>query len=339
MKTLLLILCIFSTSLLVQSQVPTKSLEDYGVKYTVAEKVPEQLIFLMGTYKDGASNKTIQLKNDGTLSLDGKIFNYWFECTDDNFIATMPYFDSYSKIIPTAQQSKYSQINLIVEAPYKQQSSFTIDNKTYRSKDFKIINFQIWRAVISIDKKMAFLDGMYSKVINGNTQQYNTITKNGFLAPLSGDLKAMCDCISIHEKPTLADREHFDYGFEKRLMDFAGADVTKESRESATDKISRWWDKYKTLFRCNTMSFNLEYGSILKFAVAHGYAPFLETIVGTYQMDINYIDPVDNRNMLDYVNDDLQKAIKTQGETHSLVKVLKEYKELLENLGCTPSKK
>ena len=156
--------------------------------------------------------------------------------------------------------------------------------------------------------------------------------------PKPTDIKALCDCISVHEKPTEADKPYFDYGYEKRLMNMAGADVTKESREACTEKISKWWDKYKTLFRCQSSSFDVEKGSILKFAVVQGFAPFLETIVGTYQMDINYIDPADNRNVLDYVNDELTKAIKSQGSAHPKVNVLKEYKELLEDLGCTPSK-
>ena len=103
-------------------------------------------------------------------------------------------------------------------------------------------------------------------------------------------------------------------------------------------KISKWWDKYKTLFCCQSSNFNVEKGGILKFAVVLGFAPFLETIVGTYQMDINYIDPADNGNVLDYVNDEILKTQLTQGFTHPKVKVLKQYKELLEDLGCNPTK-
>ena len=121
-------------------------------------------------------------------------------------------------------------------------------------------------------------------------------------------------------------------------MDLAGADVTKESRESCTEKISKWWNKYKTLVYCRSSTFDVTFGNVLKFAVVQDFAPFLETIVGTYQMDINFIDPWDNRNVLDYVNDNLAITIKIQSSTHPQVKVLKENKELLENLGCTPSK-
>jgi hypothetical protein len=61
-------------------------------------------------------------------------------------------------------------------------------------------------------------------------------------------------------------------------------------------------------------------------------------MVGTYGMDINFIDPIDKRNVLDYVNDELQGAISLQGVSHQKVKVLKEYKQLLEDMGCKPSK-
>ena len=172
------------------------------------------------------------------------------------------------------------------------------------------------------------------------TKTIDAVTDTAGIAPppKPTDIKAFCDCIAIRETPTATDKEYFEYGFEKRLMDFAGANITKKSRESTTAKISKWWDKYKTLFRCNSSTFNVEKGSILKFAIVQGFEPFLETIVGTYQMDINYIDPADNRNVLDYVNDELAKTIKTQGATHPKVNILKEYKQLLENLGCTPSR-
>ncbi len=152
------------------------------------------------------------------------------------------------------------------------------------------------------------------------------------------ETRAMCDCIAIQEKPAEQDKEDFEYGFEKRLMNMAGANIPKDSREAATDKISKWWNKYKTLFRCYSISFNIENGSILKYSVIWGFKPFLENIVGLYNMDINFIDPADNRSLFDYVNDEIKDAIKELGERHPRVKVLKDYKTFIEELGGKPSK-
>ncbi len=164
------------------------------------------------------------------------------------------------------------------------------------------------------------------------------IEADGCPAPKPTDYKAFCDSISIQEKPTNADKEYFSYGYEKRLMDLSCADVSKEPREVAAEKVSKMWSKYNKNFRCQSSTFNVEKGSVLKFAVVQGFAPFLETIVGTYQMDINFVDPADNKNVLDYVNAELKKALATEGPNHPRVKVLKEYKELLQDLGAIPSK-
>lgn len=334
---LLLLLCCNSS--FVQAQLPTKIIDSYGVKFIVAEKVPEELKFLMGSYRDVNSDKTIKLNSDGTINLEGKNFKYWFECTNDNLVAKMPNLEGYyPKDIPAAKRFNYSMLSLIVASPYTLQSTMTFKGKTYASPDSIIVNFRVVHMMVNIEDRKAFINESYKQDISGNLLRFEAVTKVGFIAPIYGDTKGMCDVISIQMKPSEDYKEYFDYDYERMLMNFAGADIKKESRESATAKIIEWWNKYKTMFYCQSSSFNLDYGNILKFAVSKGFAPFLETIVGTYQMDINFIDPADNRNVLDYVNDELKKTISLQGPNHQQVKILKEYKELLEDLGGKPSR-
>lgn len=190
-------------------------------------------------------------------------------------------------------------------------------------------------------KLLLFLFLLFN-VLFCNAQTTNTtkaiVLNNDCPPPTAADYKSFCDSVALREKTPQEYSEYFEYGYEVRLMKLACADITTESREAVTEKISRFWDRYKQNFRCKSSSFNLDKGSVLKFAVELGFAPFLETIVGTYQMDINFIDPADGLNVLDYVNDELKKAIISQGSTHPKVKVLKEYKQLLEDLGGKPSK-
>ena len=156
--------------------------------------------------------------------------------------------------------------------------------------------------------------------------------------PTRTDINVFCDCIEAQETPTLEDRANFEFSYERRLMDMACVDLTKDSREVATEKISKWWDKYKTKFGCTSISFNISNGSILKFSVLMGFKPFIAKIVGTYEMDINFIDPADNRNLWDYVNDELKEATKNLGAGHSRVEYLKQYQILIEEYGGRSSK-
>lgn len=159
-----------------------------------------------------------------------------------------------------------------------------------------------------------------------------------FKEPSLSDIKTLCDCVAIKEKPSGKAAEHYDWAWERRLMVLAGTSIETDGFDVATKKLRCFWEKYKTQFSCHSSTFNLERGSLLKFAISQNFTPMFETMVGTYGMDINFIDPIDKRNVLDYVNDELQGAISLQGVSHQKVKVLKEYKQLLEDMGCKPSK-
>jgi hypothetical protein len=161
---------------------------------------------------------------------------------------------------------------------------------------------------------------------------------DGCPAPKASDYKSFCDSIAAKEKPIGNDLKFFDFAYEKRLMTLSCADIEKDGKEAATEKVGKMWTKYNKSFKCQSSAFNVEKGNILKFALTQNFTPFLETIVSTYNLDINFVDPADQRNLMDYVNDELKVAISVQGPTHPRVKVLKEYKELLEGLGATPSK-
>jgi len=325
MKKIILTIFIFSLTLNLSAQVATKTIDNYGVKFIVAEKVPEQLLFLMGSYNGNEKNNSLNLKADGTGSLDGKTFKYWFECNENNFVSKKPFLDAtnntFNKITYRSNDYDYNIVNIIIRySDHNDKNPLLVRHI--------IINFKSEKAII-ID---------YNKTINGNEKDFNAVTQVAPIAPEAEEAKQFSDSISIQEKPVGDNRLYFDYNYETRLMNMAGADVIKETREAAAEKISKWWNKYKTLFRSQSSTFNIENGSVLKFAVAKGFAPFLETIVGTYQMDINFIDPADNRNVLDYVNDEILSTTKTQGADHAQVRILKEYKELLEDLGGKPSK-
>lgn len=325
MKKISLVLFILTFTIKLSAQVVTKTIDNYGVKFIVAEKVPLQLLFLMGSYNGNEKNNSLNLKVDGTGSLNGKMFKYWFECSENNFISKKPFLDEgnypFNNISNKQNDYDYNIINIIIE--YSDHNY-----KNPLSVSHILINFKLKKAIII----------NYEKTINGIESDFNIVTKVAPIAPQATEAKEFSDSISIQEKPAGDNRSYFDYNYETRLMNMAGADVIKESREAATEKISKWWYKYKTLFFSQSSSFNLEKGSVLKFAVAKGFAPFLETIVGTYQMDINFIDPADNRNVLDYVNDEILTTTKTQGADHAQVRILKEYKQLLLDLGGKPSK-
>ena len=69
--------------------------------------------------------------------------------------------------------------------------------------------------------------------------------------PTWEDTKPICDCITLREKAVGKDLEHFEYGYEVRLMKMAGADIEKDGRNAAYKKLQCFWNKYKTKFTCS----------------------------------------------------------------------------------------
>ena len=328
MKKIIVTIFIFSLTFNLSAQVATKIIENYGVKFIVAEKVPEQLLFLMGSYNGNEKNNNLNLKADGTGSLNGKMFKYWFECNENNFVSKKPFLDNnnnpFNRISSNSNDYDYNIINIIIE--YSNHS-----NKNPLWVGHVLINFKLKKAIIiDYDK--------HSKTIDVDKKNFNDITSVAPIAPNKFEAKSLGDSLSAKEKPTGKNAENFDWAFETRILDMAGIVFEDVHTDSSMKILNNFWNKYKTRFTFRSSEFNVENGNILKYAIVLNNTPFLETIVSTYQLDINFIDPKDNKNVIDYVNDELEVATKTQGSNHPRVKVLKEYRELLEDLGGKPSK-
>ena len=62
-----------------------------------------------------------------------------------------------------------------------------------------------------------------------------------------------------------------------------------------------------------------------------------ETLILNYDLDINFIDPVDGRNLLDYIIDEIEK-MKITGVSKSSIGVYEKYRDSMISIGAKPSK-
>jgi hypothetical protein len=153
----------------------------------------------------------------------------------------------------------------------------------------------------------------------------------------NSDVKMMFADIVVKSKVTGTAMDTVEYTYEKRWWDMAGAKMGIDNEETAKKKIQLWWDKYKTSCTFSTVGFNVENGNILKYAVCQSFLDFIETMVLNYDLDINFIDPADNRNLLDYVNDEIER-LKHDGVSKTSVEVYNRYRLKLIALGAKTSK-
>ncbi|HEY8690633.1 MAG TPA: hypothetical protein VIM07_15455, partial [Chitinophagaceae bacterium] len=121
------------------------------------------------------------------------------------------------------------------------------------------------------------------------------------------------------------------------LWEVACAVMGVDDLETAKIKIQTWWNKYKTKCKCDSLGFNIPNGNLLKFSVSQSLPDVIDTMVSTYGLDINFKDPVDGKNVLDYVNDELIR-FKSGGISQESIKIYEDYRASLIKLGAKPSK-
>ncbi|MGA9211119.1 hypothetical protein [Kaistella sp.] len=82
--------------------------------------------------------------------------------------------------------------------------------------------------------------------------------------------------------------------------------LPEDSEEEVNRKIRQVWSEYEDCLTCDTIAFSLRGGSILKAAHVSGNATFYRTVI-KWGVNLNRIDPVDGKTVLDFFRDELNK--------------------------------
>lgn len=109
-------------------------------------------------------------------------------------------------------------------------------------------------------------------------------------------MKDFCSLIENKTKDSAG-----QWGYRTALYQAAGI-ASSDSAEQRRTKMQRAWQLYVADLRCSGGGFDVPNGSILKFAVFHKFAEFLAD-VRAWGIDMNKVDPCDQRTVLDYIID------------------------------------
>lgn len=175
------------------------------------------------------------------------------------------------------------------------------------------------------------------KVADAIVALMNCSAKDTCLEPEVKDFQSWCADITMRTRAPKSEREYFEYHYEKRLWKMACVEIGIDNEETVKKKIQLFWNKYKTKCKCDSLGFGIQHGNFLKFAVAMNMLEVLDTFVMTYGLDINFIDPADNRNLLDYINAEIDRSKKLEN-SDSKIALYQQYKESIISLGGKPSK-
>jgi hypothetical protein len=155
--------------------------------------------------------------------------------------------------------------------------------------------------------------------------------------PSVSDYKLLCSEMTAKTKAIGTATDTVEYRYEQIIWKVACAKMGRDDLETAKRKIQVWWNKYKTNCKCDSINFTVPNGNLLKFSINQSLPDFINTLVVNYDLDINFIDPTDGKNVLDYLNDEIQR-FKDDGISKASIKIYEDYRITLIKLGAKPSK-
>ncbi|MGV4413337.1 MULTISPECIES: hypothetical protein [unclassified Chryseobacterium] len=112
-------------------------------------------------------------------------------------------------------------------------------------------------------------------------------------------LRGICEHVIT---PDLVDGE---LSYVTRFKKAAGV-TPEDSEEEMYRKIREVWNEYEDCLICDTIAFSLIGGNILKAATVRRNKDFYNTVI-KWGVNLNRIDPVDGRTVLDYFRDEMAK--------------------------------
>ncbi|HEY8690631.1 MAG TPA: hypothetical protein VIM07_15445 [Chitinophagaceae bacterium] len=156
--------------------------------------------------------------------------------------------------------------------------------------------------------------------------------------PTKSDYLVLCAYVATAVKAPANEKQYYEYYYEKKLWEMAGIKIGVDNEETVKKKLQLFWNKYKTSCKCDALNFGLPNGNLLKYALSQNMPGLIETLADTYMLDINFIDPADGLNLLDYIIGEVER-LKRNTNSAASVKVYEDYKAAVIGLGGKSNRK
>ena len=151
------------------------------------------------------------------------------------------------------------------------------------------------------------------------------LAQNAPICPDGDKLPNICMAIGTASKDNTG-RYQFTY---QRIISDAACVTPEDSEEEAGRKIRAMWTKYEDKLICNNTRFDVQNGSMLKFAASARFEDFLFDTAMIWKVNLNRVDPSDGRTVLDYVQKEIDRNKGTSIESK-----LKSYYDMLRTSGA-----
>ena len=139
--------------------------------------------------------------------------------------------------------------------------------------------------------------------------------------------RGICAAVSNRDQ-TETEPQKYPYRYQRKIFEASCVDMYRDSDEEIARKVSAMWAKNADKLTCTDTSFDVEKGSIIKYAVNAKFENFIYDVI-SWKVDLNRIDESDNRTVLDYIQDQIRsyKGLPTERD-------LRIYYELFRKAGA-----
>lgn len=147
--------------------------------------------------------------------------------------------------------------------------------------------------------------------------------------PCTNEVKLRGICAAVMNRDqTSAEPQKYPYRYTRKIFEASCVDMENDSDEVIARKVSAMWAKHSDKLTCTDTSFDVEKGSLIKYAVNAKFDKFIFDVV-IWKVDLNKVDESDNKTVLDYVQDQIRsyKGLPTERD-------LRGYYELLRRAGA-----
>ncbi len=119
-------------------------------------------------------------------------------------------------------------------------------------------------------------------------------------APDASRLRHICMSISERVRDPQPLAPHYNFEYERKILEASCVNIPGDSEAVQNQKIQRMWQQLESTLICNSTSFGVNNGGLIKFAISSLFDDLIEN-VAIWRVNLNKVDASDNMTPLDYL--------------------------------------
>ena len=133
--------------------------------------------------------------------------------------------------------------------------------------------------------------------------------------PNASRLRHICMSIDDRVEDPQPLAAHYKYEYERMILEAACVSIQADTEAVQNRKVQQMWRQLEGRLTCSGTSFEVQNGSLIKFAINSLFDDFIENIQN-WGVNLNKVDDSDGKTPLDYLRDKISRSRGSPNERH-----------------------